>query len=52
MSHANVTLNPITRERLARLIVDQGWAVAHAAKAIGAFGHDQRTAGVPAAPPF
>lgn len=32
MSHANATLTPITRLRLARLVVDQGWSCAAAAK--------------------
>lgn len=32
MSHANATLTPITRLRLARLIVDRGWTYATAAK--------------------
>ncbi|EME19031.1 integrase catalytic subunit [Rhodococcus triatomae BKS 15-14] len=32
MSHANATLTPITRLRLARLIVDDGWTYASAAK--------------------
>lgn len=32
MSHANATLTPITRLRLARLIVDCGWTYAAAAK--------------------
>lgn len=32
MSHANATLTPITRLRLARLIVDDGWTYAAAAK--------------------
>ena len=32
MSHANATLTPITRLRLARLIVDSGWTYAAAAK--------------------
>lgn len=32
MSHANATLTPITRLRLARLVVDQGWTCAAAAK--------------------
>ncbi|SEM51288.1 IS481 family transposase, partial [Rhodococcus maanshanensis] len=32
MSHANATLTPITRLRLARLIVDDGWTHASAAK--------------------
>ena len=31
MSHANAALAPIQRLRIARLIVDDGWAVAHAA---------------------
>lgn len=32
MSHANATLTPITRLRLARLVVDCGWSYAAAAK--------------------
>jgi transposase len=32
MSHANATLTPRTRLRLARLIVEQGWTYAAAAK--------------------
>lgn len=32
MSHANATLTPVTRLRLARLIVDDGWTYASAAK--------------------
>ncbi|ETT27013.1 mobile element protein [Rhodococcus aetherivorans] len=32
MSHANATLTPVTRLRLARLIVDDGWSYAVAAK--------------------
>ncbi|MER6993060.1 IS481 family transposase [Saccharopolyspora hirsuta] len=32
MSHPNATLTPRTRLRLARLIVEQGWTVTHAAK--------------------
>ena len=32
MSHANATLTPITRLRLARLVVDRGWTCAAAAK--------------------
>lgn len=32
MSHANATLTPITRLRLARLVVDRGWTYATAAK--------------------
>ncbi|MGY1869168.1 IS481 family transposase [Nocardia gipuzkoensis] len=32
MSHANATLTPITRLRLARLIVDRGWTYCAAAK--------------------
>lgn len=32
MSHANATLTPITRLRLARLIVEDGWTYASAAK--------------------
>ena len=32
MSHANATLTPITRLRLARLVVDGGWTCAAAAK--------------------
>ena len=32
MSHANATLTPITRTRLARLIVEDGWSHAAAAK--------------------
>ena len=32
MSHANATLTPITRLRLARLVVDTGWTFAAAAK--------------------
>ena len=32
MSHANATLTPITRLRLARLVVDDGWTYAAAAK--------------------
>ena len=31
MSHANAALTPIQRLRIARLIVDDGWSVAHAA---------------------
>ncbi|MBC7519265.1 MAG: IS481 family transposase [Microbacteriaceae bacterium] len=31
MSHANAALAPVQRLRIARLIVDQGWPVAHAA---------------------
>ena len=31
MSHANAALTPVQRLRIARLIVDDGWAVAHAA---------------------
>jgi len=31
MSHANAALTPIQRLRVARLIVDEGWPVAHAA---------------------
>jgi len=30
MSHANATLTPITRLRLARLVVDHGWSCAAA----------------------
>lgn len=32
MSHANATLTPITRLRMARLVVDRGWTYASAAK--------------------
>ena len=32
MSHANATLTPRTRLRLARLVVDEGWSVAGAAR--------------------
>ena len=32
MSHANATLTPITRLRLARLVVERGWTYASAAK--------------------
>jgi transposase len=32
VSHVNATLTPRTRLRLARLIVDQGWTCAAAAK--------------------
>ena len=32
MSHANATLTPITRLRLARLVVDEGWTYTAAAK--------------------
>lgn len=32
MSHANATLTPITRLRLARLVIDQGWSCDAAAK--------------------
>ena len=32
MSHANATLTPITRLRLAQLVVDRGWTYASAAK--------------------
>ena len=32
MSHANATLTPITRLRLAKLIVMSGWTYAEAAK--------------------
>ena len=32
MSHANATLTPITRLRLARLVVEGGWTYAAAAK--------------------
>lgn len=32
MSHANATLTPRTRLRLARLIVEQGWTCSTAAK--------------------
>ncbi len=32
MSHANATLTPITRLRLARLVVDQGWTCSMTAK--------------------
>lgn len=32
MSHVNATLTPRTRLRLARLVVDQGWTCAAAAK--------------------
>lgn len=32
MSHANATLTPITRLRLARLVVERGWSYAAAAK--------------------
>ena len=32
MSHANATLTPRARLRLARLIVEQGWTYAAAAK--------------------
>jgi transposase InsO family protein len=32
VSHANATLTPITRLRLARLVVDRGWTYASAAK--------------------
>ncbi|TWH37205.1 hypothetical protein L612_008100000050 [Rhodococcus rhodochrous J38] len=32
MSHANATLTPITRLRLARMIVDDGWTYAAVAK--------------------
>jgi transposase InsO family protein len=32
VSHANATLTPITRLRLARLVVDRGWSCAAAAK--------------------
>ncbi len=32
MSHANATLTPITRLRLARLVVETGWTYAAAAK--------------------
>jgi len=31
MSHANAALTPIQRLRIARLIVDDGWPIAHAA---------------------
>ena len=31
MSHANAALTPVQRLRIARLIVDEGWSVAHAA---------------------
>lgn len=32
MSHANAALAPVQRLRIARLIVDEGWTVAHAAQ--------------------
>ena len=32
MSHANATLTPITRLRLARLVVEAGWTYTAAAK--------------------
>lgn len=32
MSHANAALAPVQRLRIARLIVDEGWPVAHAAR--------------------
>ena len=31
MSHANAALTPVQRLRIARLIVDEGWPIAHAA---------------------
>ena len=31
MSHANAALTPVQRARIARLIVEEGWSVAHAA---------------------
>ena len=44
MSHANATLTPITRLRLARMIVDAGWTHAAGAYTV-TVGHSSRDLG-------